>query len=122
MTPITRQFAEQFAHDWIEAWNAHDLLRVLAHYTDDFEMSSPFIVEIAGEASGRLQGKARVAAYWRAALERTPQLRFELIHVLVGVSSVVLFYRHHTGLKSAEALFFNEQGKVERAAAHYCDG
>lgn len=46
---MDKAFAEQFAADWIDAWNAHDLDRVLAHYSDDFEMSSPVIVQIAGD-------------------------------------------------------------------------
>jgi len=51
---IDKAFAERFAMEWIESWNAHDLDRVLSHYTDDFEMSSPVIPRIAGETSGRL--------------------------------------------------------------------
>ena len=48
---MTDQAASEFACEWIEAWNAHDLGRVLAHYDDDFEMSSPFIEALAGEAA-----------------------------------------------------------------------
>ena len=33
-------FAERFANVWIAAWNSHDLERILAHYEDEFEMSS----------------------------------------------------------------------------------
>jgi ketosteroid isomerase-like protein len=32
---ITKEWAESFAVEWIEAWNGHDLPRVLSHYTDD---------------------------------------------------------------------------------------
>ena len=42
-------FAELFASDWIAAWNSHDLDRILAHYEDDFEMTSPLIVALVGE-------------------------------------------------------------------------
>jgi hypothetical protein len=56
-TLITRDFADRFAEEWIAAWNAHDLPRVLSHYDDDFEMASPLIVAIAGEPSGVLRGK-----------------------------------------------------------------
>jgi hypothetical protein len=48
---ITRELAERFAHEWIEAWNSHDLERILAHYSDDFVMSSPRIAVIAEECS-----------------------------------------------------------------------
>lgn len=111
--------AERFAQDWIDAWNAHDLERVLAHYADDFEMSSPVIVELAGEASGCLRGKEAVAAYWRKALELMPDLRFELLSVLVGVDSVVLHYRGARGRAAAEVFHFGRDGRVVRAFAHY---
>ena len=45
---LSREFAESFAAEWIEAWNSHDLDRILSHYTDDFVMSSPRIVVLAG--------------------------------------------------------------------------
>ena len=118
---ITDTFAEEFARDWVDAWNAHDLARVLAHYTEDFEMSSPFIAQFTGEAAGTLKGKERVAAYWRTAFERFPDLRFELLSVLAGASSLVIYYQTSFGRKTAEVFFFKEQGLVDRAAAHYCD-
>ena len=54
---IEKGFAEKFALDWIESWNSHDLDRILSHYSDQFEMSSPKIIQIAGEPSGTLKGK-----------------------------------------------------------------
>jgi len=76
--------AELFAEEWIAGWNAHDLPRILAHYEDDFEMASPRIVEVAGEPSGILRGKASVAAYWEKALRLIPDLRFDKLGVFVG--------------------------------------
>ena len=116
---IEKEFAEHFAADWIESWNAHDLERILSHYADDFEMTSPRIVEIAGEASGRLQGKERVGEYWAKGLALSPDLHFELISVLTGVGSVTLYYRNHRSQLVAEVFHFNAEGKVERAFAHY---
>jgi ketosteroid isomerase-like protein len=118
-TLIDEAFAERFAAEWIEAWNAHDLGRVLSHYADDFEMSSPYIVQIAGEPSGTLRGKAAVGAYWEKALELVPDLKFELVSVLVGVGSVVLHYKGARGRTVAEILYFGPDRKVIRAAAHY---
>jgi hypothetical protein len=113
------EFANSFAAEWIAAWNAHDLPRVLSHYTDDFEMSSPKIVEIAGEPSGRLVGKPDVGAYWAKALARMPDLHFELLGVLYGVDSVVLYYRRAGGQRAAEVFYFNSEGLVCRACANY---
>ncbi len=66
---IDKSFAEYFAAEWIAAWNSRNLDRVLAHYTDDFEFSSPFIVKVVGEPSNILCGKQAVGAYWATALE-----------------------------------------------------
>lgn len=115
---ISREFADEFAHEWVEAWNAHDLDRILSHYAEDFEMSSPYIAQIAGEASGTLKGKAAVGAYWKLALARMPDLRFELVETLVGAHSLTLYYRGVRGM-AAEVFWFGADERVIRAAAHY---
>ena len=115
---IERAFGEQFAAEWIEAWNAHDLNRILSNYADDFEMSSPAIAAIAGEPSGVLKGKAQVGAYWGKALEIVPDLHFELFTVMVGVASIVIHYRGPRGI-GAEVFHFDHSGKVTESYAHY---
>jgi hypothetical protein len=42
---IERSWAGALARERIVGWNAHDLDRVLVHYADSFEMTSPLIVE-----------------------------------------------------------------------------
>jgi len=111
-------FVERFAQEWVDDWNAHDLDRILSHYEDDFEMSSPAIKNIYGEPSGKLKGKDAIGEYWRLALERNPTLRFELLHVLVGSQSITLIYNGARGL-SAETFVFSTSGKVSSAFAHY---
>jgi hypothetical protein len=113
-------FAERFAKEWVAAWNAHDLDRVLSHYEDDFEMSSPIIGSLMGEASGKLKGIPAVRAYWAKALKTIPGLRFELLTVLTGVNSVTLYYKGHRGLV-AEVFHFGPSGKVSKTFAHYAE-
>jgi len=120
MTKVTREFALRFAEEWIAAWNAHDLERVLSHYTDELEMSSPVIVDLVGEPSGTLKGKPAVRAYWAKALARLPDLHFDLIDAYAGAGSVVVHYKGPRGM-SAEVFWFDDGGKVFRAAAHYLD-
>ena len=116
---MNKAFAEQFATDWIDSWNSHDLARVLSHYADDFEMSSPVIRQLVGEPSGILRGKAAVRAYWSKALELIPDLHFELISVLAGVTSVTLYYKGAHDRLAAEVSHFGAEDKVIRAFAHY---
>src|SRR5262249_58942070 len=117
---IEKGFAERFAKEWVAAWNSHDLERVLEHYEDDFEMSSPIITTLIGEPSGKLRGKAAVGAYWAKALRAIPDLRFELLAALAGVNSITVYYRGHRGL-AAEVLHFSASGKVREAFAHYAE-
>lgn len=115
---LSKVFADHFAAEWIAAWNAHDLPRILSHYADDFEMSSPYIAQLMGEPTGTLKGKVAVGNYWRRALERMPTLHFEPVSTLVGVDSLVLYYQGARGM-AAEVFFFDAAGKVSKACAHY---
>lgn len=116
---ITKTQAQQFAHQWVQAWNAHDLERVLSHYTADFEMSSPFIIAITGEPSGTLKGHKQVGAYWRTSLERIPNLHFELLEVFTCINSIIIYYKSVFGKLAAEVFFINHEGKAYKAFAHY---
>jgi ketosteroid isomerase-like protein len=117
---ITKEFAHHFAEEWVASWNAHDLDRVLSHYTDDFEMTSPYIIAIANEPSGALRGKDKVGEYWRNALKKFTDLRFDLIDVLFSVDTVVIYYYSVSKKgKVVEFFHFDPSGKVKKAIAHY---
>lgn len=115
---ITKEFADRFVQDWVESWNSHDLQRILAHYHQDFVMASPKIAAIAGEPSGVLHGKARVAEYWSKALAMLPNLHFKLIKTFVGADSLVIYYQGVSG-QVTEVFFFDTEGLVTKAAANY---
>ena len=117
--PVAHSALEELAHDWYDAWNAHDLDRVLSHYTDDVVFSSPFIAALGSNVSGALNGKEALRAYWERALKRYPDLHFEPIAQFYGVGSVTLHYRGVEGVLAAEVLEVGSDGLVYRAAAHY---
>ena len=98
--------------------NAHDLPRILDHYEDDFEMSSPMIIKAMNEPEGTLRGKDAIAIYWTRAMQRSPDLHFTIRDVLVGANSMTIFYDGVRGL-SAEVFHFADSGKVSKAFAHY---
>jgi len=116
---ISGDQAQKFSQEWVDAWNSHDLERILSHYADDFQMTSPFIATMMNEPTGTLRGKEQVRAYWAQALERLPDLHFDLIEVLASVDSITIYYHAVLGKRAAEVLFFDDNGKVRRAVAHY---
>lgn len=116
-TPVTQDWADAFAAEWIAAWNARDLARILAHYAEDVVFASPFAVEFAD--GGVVRGKAALRAYWEKALAAFPDLRFVLHHALPGVDSVALVYDSVRELRAVETMIFGADDKVVRVHCHY---
>lgn len=115
---MKKEFANQFALEWIHAWNSKDINEITSHYAEEFEMTSPVIKDLINEGTGALKGKESIKAYWLKAIKANQNLHFTLINVYIGVNSIVINYKGHRGL-SSEVLHFNEDKKVERAYAHY---
>ena len=118
MPHITQETATAFAQAWIAAWNRHDLDAVLDLFSQDFEFCSPYVIELANEASGCLRGHEAVRRYWETGLARIPDLHFRLIDVLAGVSSLTIYYAGHRGMV-AETFHLDGTGKALKAAACY---
>lgn len=106
-------------HDWIAAWNARGLERVLALYSEDAEMTSDRIPAFGFGASGTVHGKAQLRAYWSAALAKLPELHFDLIDLYVSPDSVVVFYQNERGNKICEYLRLDAEGKIRQGSAHH---
>ena len=105
--------------DWIAAWNSHDLERVLALYAEDSEMTSDKIPLLGFDASCTLRGKHRIREYWSLALQRIPNLHFELIDLYVSPDSLVVFYRNERGHKICEYLRVDADGKIRQGSANH---
>lgn len=116
MDPIE---ARKFADAWLDAWNAHDMDRILSHYDDDFEMNSPVIARRAGVPSGHLKGKDNVRDYWLGAFREYPDLKFELVNVLTGISWVTLYYIGARGTNVAETFIFDSNSRITQVFASY---
>ena len=116
---LTASEAHELARHWIEAWNDHDLERILSHYADDVVFSSPFIQKIGTSPSGAIVGTKALLAYFTAALVKYPTLTFHLHTVFRGIDSVTLLYESVNGLLAAETMILNQQRQVCRVLAQY---
>ncbi len=115
---LTPAAAAAFVSEWIAAWNAHDLERILAHWADDAVFTSPLAARLLG-GDGTVHGKAALRSYWARGLAVNPDLRFELDRVLVGTDSLVIAYRNHRGQACGEWLRLDAAGRAIAGAAHY---
>lgn len=116
---LDREWALEFAQDWIDGWNSHDMERILSHYTEDFRMSSPLVVARTGQPDGVVAGREAVARYWEPSMQLDPPLRFELIDVLVGVDRMTLYYRNVGRRIVAETLTFNDELMVTEGCSQW---
>lgn len=114
--------AQRFAEDWIASWNARDMDRILSHYTDDFSMTSPRIVQLGLAESGTLQGKAAVREYWSPALRPESKFQMKLLNVFLAVDSMTVLYEQLNPRNNrlvTEVFYFNSKGLVHKSTAYY---
>ena len=116
---LTKEQADELAEYWVQAWNSHDLDEILSHYEEDVILVSPVAAKILNDASGTVKGKDGLRNYFKKGLEVSPDLKFELIDVLWGLSSVVLYYVNQRGIKTGEFVEVGSTGKITKVIANY---
>lgn len=116
---FTESQARQFAHRWVQAWNAHNLDAILSHYAPEVALTSPAAARLLNNPSGTVQGKEALRGYFKLGLEAYPNLAFELVDVMWGLSSIVLYYVNQKGTKTGEFMEFDANQKVIRVVANY---
>jgi predicted ester cyclase len=116
---LTEDEARKLAADWVQAWNAHDIDAILSHYATDVVLVSPVAARLLDDPSGTVRGKDALRAYFKLGLEAYPDLRFELLDVMWGLASVVLYYVNQKGTKSGEFMSIGTHGKIVRVVANY---
>jgi hypothetical protein len=109
----------KFADGWIRAWNSRDLEAIMSHYAPEVVLTSPTAAKLLGDSSGTIKGKQAVRSYFERGLQGFPNLTFELLDVMWGISSVVLYYLNQKGTKTAEFMELDANQKVSRVVANY---
>ena len=109
----------QIAHEWLDAWNSHNLDEIMAHYADDIEFYSPLISKLNNNPEGKISSKDELRAYFARGLAAYPDLHFKLHKILTGVGSIVLYYESVNNTMSAEFMEINSDGKIVAVRAHY---
>ena len=91
----------------------------MSHYGEDVVLVSPVAAKILNDPSGTVKGKDALRAYFKRGLEVYPNLKFDLIDMMWGLSSVVLYYVNQKGTKIGEFMEIDSKGKVIRVVANY---
>ena len=116
---ITEEEAKHLAAHWIQAWNSHNLDDIMSHYAEAVVLVSPVAARVLNDPSGTVKGKHALRAYFKKGLETYPNLQFDLLDLMWGLSSVVLYYVNQGGNKTGEFMEIDSNGKVIRVVANY---
>jgi hypothetical protein len=116
---LTEAHARQLADHWIKAWNSHDVDAIMSHYASNVVLTSPAAAKLLEDPSGAVVGKDALRAYFKRGLEAYPNLAFDLVDVMWGMSTIVLYYGNQKGTKTAEFMELDEVGLVYRVVANY---
>ena len=113
------QGARARASDWVAAWNAHDLDRIMAHYSDDVTFEAPTIVRRWNKPDGRLVGKEELRKHFALGLQLSPQLKFIIEDIFLSPSGYAILYRRENGNRVVEAVTLSPEGLVTRVTVYY---
>lgn len=116
---IEREKAWKFAHEWLEAWNKHDVDLIMKHYADSIEFCSPVVQKVLGDPKGVVRGIENLRDYFSRQLKKFSTLHFQLLDVFASPQSVVLYYKINRGLLCAEVMILNDQMKAIKVYANY---
>lgn len=109
------QSNKQIALQWFEAFNEHEIEKLLALYDEDAEHYSPKLKIHQPETNGFIKGKSALKFWWTDAFERLPNLHYELLKLTVEDDRVFMEYIRQTpgeaDLRVGEILTIKE-GKI----------
>ncbi len=83
------------ARSWFDAFNQHDLEKLLALYADDAQHYSPKLKIRQPETNGLISGKDALRSWWRDSFERLPTLRYEPTQFMVDDERVFMEYTRY---------------------------
>lgn len=92
---MSAQNNKQIAIKWFEAFNEHDLEKLLSLYDDNAQHFSPKLKIRKPETQGLIKGKQALREWWQDAFNRLPSLQYEVIKLTADEEQVFMGYIRH---------------------------
>ena len=83
---------EKIALKWFEAFNTHDLEKLLSLYSDTAKHYSPKLKTRKPETNGLVTGKDALREWWEDAFERLPTLNYTVTTLTANKDRVFMEY------------------------------
>lgn len=108
---MTAEENKRIALKWFEAFNEHDLEKLLALYNDHAEHFSPKLKIRKPETLGLIKGKLALREWWQDSFNRFPSLNYEVLKLTADNEQVFMEYIRHVNseedLRVGEVLQIN---------------
>lgn len=89
---MTSQKNLSIAHAWFEAFNSHNLKKLLSLYDDEAEHFSPKLKIRHPETNGLVTGKNALRTWWQDAFDRLPTLHYKVTSLTANSDRVFMEY------------------------------
>lgn len=86
---------KEIAVKWFEAFNEHNLEKLLNLYDDNAQHYSPKLKVRKPETEGLIIGKAALHEWWKDAFDRLPSLHYEVRKLTADDEQVFMEYVRH---------------------------
>ncbi len=111
------------ARAWLAAFNARDLEGLLALYAADAVHASPKLRVRDPSSNGEIRGVSALRAWWKDAMDRLPDLRYEAKHLTAMGDRVFMEYLRTNPGESpymvAEVLVAGPDGKIRASHVYH---
>jgi limonene-1,2-epoxide hydrolase len=94
---MTNKDVENIAHRWFEAFNEHNLVKLLSLYDDQAQHYSPKLKLRQPETNGLITGKDALRTWWQDAFDRLPDLHYKLMRLTANDDRVFMEYIRQVG-------------------------
>ena len=81
------------AHLWFEAFNAHNLEKLLSLYDDEAQHYSPKLKIRQPETKGLVTGKDALRSWWKDSFDRLPTLHYKVTSLTSNSDRVFMEYK-----------------------------
>ena len=89
---MSAQTNKHIAIKWFEAFNEHDLEKLLSLYDDNAKHYSPKLKIRMPATQGLIKGKQALREWWQDAFDRLPSLQYEVIKLTADEDQVFMEY------------------------------
>lgn len=80
------------AHLWFEAFNTHNLEKLLSLYDDEAQHFSPKLKIRHPETNGLVTGKEALRTWWKEAFDRLPTLHYKVTSLTSNSDRIFMEY------------------------------